>query len=67
MKQSDKRKKRIVTIGSVMIEWHEDFRLYLISYNSLAHFKPDVLSKVNLLNFSITPSGLMDQMLSIAV
>ena len=58
--------KRIELDGNV-INWNDDFYIYLVSYDSAPHFKPDILSKVNLLNFAITPEGLLDQLISVVV
>jgi len=40
-------------------------RLYLVSNLNNPHYLPEVLTKVTLLNFTITYEGLKDQMLSL--
>ena len=46
---------------------HPNFRLYMITSLSNPHYTPSILTKVTLINFTITPEALKDQMTSILV
>ena len=48
-------------IGDAVVEYNPDFRLYLVTELRNPHFAPEVAVKVTLLNFTITPEGLQDQ------
>ena len=50
-----------ILIGDSVIEYNPDFRLYLVTELRNPHFAPEVAVKVTLLNFTITPEGLQDQ------
>jgi dynein heavy chain len=52
-----------IKIGDDVIEYNNDFRLYLTTKLRNPHYSPEASVKVTLLNFFITPSGLEDQML----
>ncbi|EAR99019.2 dynein heavy chain 7, axonemal protein (macronuclear) [Tetrahymena thermophila SB210] len=52
-------------IGQVFIDYNENFRFCLVNYQQNPHYTPDLLSKVCLLNFKITPDAMKDQMISI--
>ncbi|CUG85918.1 dynein heavy chain, putative [Bodo saltans] len=62
--------KRLVKEGTsytVMIdeavEWNANFKLYITTKLPRPHYRPEVSTKVNLINFMITPQGLQDQLL----
>jgi dynein heavy chain, axonemal len=48
-----------------VVEYSDDFRIYLFTNLKQPHYSPEVLMKINLLNFNITKLALKDQMLSI--
>ena len=50
-----------ILIGDSVVEYNPDFRLYLVTELRNPHFAPEVAVKVTLLNFTITPEGLQDQ------
>jgi len=54
-------------IGGEIIEWDPKFRLYMVTQLRSPRFSPEVAVKVTLLNFSITPEGLLDRLLGILV
>eukprot|EP00940_MAST-03C_sp_MAST-3C-sp2_P000489 g489.t1 len=54
-------------IGDKTVEYSPKFRFYITTKLRNPHYLPEVAVKVTLLNFMITPSGLEDQLLSIAV
>ena len=44
-----------------MIDYNEDFRLFLTTRNSAAEIPPDALSIISEINFSTTRAGLTSQ------
>jgi len=56
-----------VNIGDSVVEYHDDFKLYLTTKLPSPHYAPEVSTKVVLVNFTITPVGLQDQLLGITV
>ena len=56
-----------IILGSNVIEYNSDFRLYLITTLPNPHYMPEIMTKITLINFSITNEGLKDQLLSILV
>lgn len=57
----------MISLGSNLVDYNSDFRLYLITSLPTPHFPPEVQTKVTLLDFSITSDGLLDQLLSLLV
>ncbi|TPX60170.1 hypothetical protein SpCBS45565_g07578 [Spizellomyces sp. 'palustris'] len=56
-----------IRLGDAVIEWSDNFRLYITTKLRNPHYLPEVAVKVSLLNFMITPEGLEDQLLGIVV
>jgi hypothetical protein len=54
-------------LGSSTVPYHRAFRLYLTTSLDNPHYLPEVSTKVTLLNFIVTPSGLTDQLLGLVV
>jgi dynein heavy chain len=54
-------------LGDSIIEYNENFRLYITTKLRNPHFLPEVSTKVTILNFMITYEGLWDQLLGIVV
>ena len=50
-----------------ILEYNKDFRLYITTRLRNPHYLPELAVKVSLLNFTITPQGLQDQLLGIVV
>eukprot|EP00742_Colponemidia_sp_Colp-10_P007220 GILJ01007760.1.p1 GENE.GILJ01007760.1~~GILJ01007760.1.p1 ORF type:complete len:2640 (-),score=434.68 GILJ01007760.1:74-7498(-) len=57
----------LMKIGEKLITYNSSFRFYMTSKLPNPHYTPEVSVKVTLLNFTITPSGLEDQLLGIVV
>lgn len=57
----------MIQIGDGMVEYHQDFQLYLTSKLRNPHFLPEVTTKVLVINAAITLQGLEDQLLGIVV
>lgn len=56
-----------VKLGDSIIEYNNDFRLYITTKLRNPHYVPEVSVKVTLINFIITAQGLENQVLSITV
>ncbi|GFR46074.1 hypothetical protein Agub_g7539 [Astrephomene gubernaculifera] len=57
----------VVRLGDNLVEYSHDFRLYMTTTLRNPHYLPETAVKVTLLNFMITPEGLTDQLLGVAV
>jgi len=57
----------VMKIGDNTIPYHPDFKFYLTTKLPNPHYAPETAVKVTLLNFTITPEGLEDQLLGIFV
>ncbi|XP_047365165.1 dynein axonemal heavy chain 3-like isoform X3 [Vespa velutina] len=56
-----------IKFGENVLEYNSNFRFYITTRLRNPHYLPDVVVKVTLLNFMITPQGLQDQLLGIVV
>lgn len=56
-----------IKFGEKVIEYADDFRLYMTSRLSNPHYAPRITTKVNLINFMITFESLKEQLLNIVV
>jgi len=56
-----------VKVGEKMVPYSPDFHLYMTTNLPNPHYAPELQVKVTLLNFTITPVGLQDQMLGVVV
>nr|XP_033343017.1 dynein heavy chain 7, axonemal [Megalopta genalis] len=56
-----------IKIGDSIVEYSDDFRFYITTKLRNPRYLPEVVVKVTLLNFMITPIGLEDQLLGIVV
>jgi dynein heavy chain len=54
-------------VGDAVFEYSADFRLYVTSKLRNPHYLPETAVKVTLLNFTLTPEGLGDQLLGVVV
>ena len=57
----------MLKLGDEAVEYHEDFRLYITTKLPSPHYTPEISTKVVVINFTITPAGLTDQLLGITV
>lgn len=58
---------RVLRFGEQDIEYSDQFKFYMTTKLRNPHYLPEIQVKVTLLNFSITPEGLEDQLLGIVV
>ena len=57
----------MIKLGDAVIPYHEDFKFYITTKLPNPHYTPEVSTKVTLVNFTLSPSGLEDQMLALVV
>lgn len=50
-------------IGNTDIEYDKQFRFYMTTKMANPHYLPEICIQVTLTNFTVTPSGLEDQLL----
>jgi len=53
----------VIKLGDAVIPYHDDFQLYITTKLPNPHYTPEVSVKVTLVNFTLAPSGLQDQLL----
>lgn len=53
----------LIRIGSTDIEYNSNFKFYMTTKLANPHYLPEICIKVTLVNFTVTPSGLEDQLL----
>ncbi|EDL24804.1 mCG3819, partial [Mus musculus] len=64
LKQTYKQQGNIVLkLGDTVIPYHEDFRMYITTKLPNPHYSPEISTKLTLINFTLSPSGLEDQLL----
>lgn len=57
----------VIKLGDAIIPYHEDFKFYITTKMPNPHYTPEVSTKVTLVNFTLSPKGLEDQLLGIVV
>lgn len=57
----------VVSLGDKVIDYNESFRLYLVTRNPSPPLAPDALAIVNVVNFTVTKSGLEGQLLGVTI
>ncbi|KAJ1570091.1 Dynein heavy chain 1, axonemal [Nowakowskiella sp. JEL0078] len=57
----------VIKVGDSILPYHEDFRFYITTKLPNPHYSPETSATVTLLNFTLAPSGLEDQLLAIVV
>jgi len=62
-----KGKKMYVKLGDSEVEFHKNFRLFLHTKLSNPHYPPEIQAETTLINFTVTSSGLEDQILALVV
>lgn len=53
----------LIRLGDSDIDYDKNFRFYMTSKLSNPHYLPEVCIKVTIINFTVTKSGLEDQLL----
>lgn len=57
----------LIRIGDQEIDFSASFNMFMVTRDSSCTFTPDLCSRVTFLNFTITPSSLQNQILSIVL
>uniref|UniRef100_A0A1Y1N3H8 Dynein heavy chain coiled coil stalk domain-containing protein n=3 Tax=Photinus pyralis TaxID=7054 RepID=A0A1Y1N3H8_PHOPY len=57
----------VVKLGDVIVPYNNEFELYITTKLPNPHYTPEVSIKVLLVNFTLVPSGLQDQLLGLVV
>lgn len=57
----------MIKLGDAIVPVHDDFKLYITSNLPNPSYSPETFSIVSVVNFTLAPSGLEDQMLAIVV
>ena len=60
-------KTRYLKLGDKEIAWHKNFKLILHTKLSNPHYPPEIQAETTLINFTVTQSGLEDQLLNLVV
>ncbi|KAK2862487.1 hypothetical protein Q5P01_002020 [Channa striata] len=53
----------VLKLGDSIIPYHESFKMYMTTKLPNPHYSPEVSTKVTLINFTLSPSGLRDQLM----
>ena len=62
-----KGKTKYIKMGDNELVLHPDFNLFLHTKLSNPHYPPEIQAECTLINFTVTESGLEDQLLSLVV
>jgi dynein heavy chain len=57
----------VIKLGDSVIPYHDEFKFYITTKMPNPTYTPEVSTKVTLVNFTLSPSGLEDQMLGLVV
>lgn len=59
--------QKIIKLGEKEVDWNDKFKLYMTSKLPNPIFDPSAFGKTTVINYSVTPGGLQDQLLSIVL
>ena len=57
----------VIKVGDSILPYHEDFRLYITTALPNPAYSPEISATVTLVNFTLAPIGLEDQLLALVV
>lgn len=57
----------VVSIGDKTIDYNENFQMFLVTRHPTPDIPPDAISLLNIVNFTVTRSGLEGQLLALAI
>ncbi|XP_076846923.1 dynein axonemal heavy chain 1 isoform X2 [Brachyhypopomus gauderio] len=64
LKQTFKQQgSTVLKLGDTVIPYQDDFKMYITTKLPNPHYSPEISTKVTLINFTLSPSGLEDQLL----
>jgi len=55
--------RKLLRLADQDLDWNDNFRLFMTTKLTNPHYMPELSVKVTLLNFTVTPKGLEDQLL----
>jgi dynein heavy chain len=58
---------QVIKLGDNVIPYHSDFKLYITTKLPNPHYTPEIYAMLTIVNFTLAPSGLEDQLLGIVV
>jgi dynein heavy chain len=59
--------QKMITLDDKAIPWDDNFRLYMTSKLANPHYSPEVMGKLQIINYSVTLGGLENQLLNVVV
>ena len=59
--------RKYVRLGDKLVEFNEDFKLFITTRMSNPHYSPEICTKTLIVNFAVKQKGLEDQLLGIVV
>jgi dynein heavy chain, axonemal len=59
--------QRAIIIDEKIVPWDDNFRLYMTSKLANPHYSPEIMGKVQIINYSVTIGGLENQLLNVVV
>ena len=57
----------LIKFADGLKNYNTDFQFYITTKISKPHYSPEICVKVNMINFMVTPEGLLDQITSVIV
>jgi len=57
----------VIRFGDGMKNYSLDFQFYITTKISRPHYSPEICVKVTMINFIVTPEGLLDQITSVTL
>ena len=57
----------VIKVGDSILPYHDDFKFYITTKLPNPHYSPETSATATLLNFTLAPNGLEDQLLAIVV
>ncbi|KAJ3337634.1 hypothetical protein HDU93_000777, partial [Gonapodya sp. JEL0774] len=57
----------VIKVGDSILPYHDDFRFYITTKLPNPHYSPEVSATITLVNFTLAPIGLEDQLLALVV
>lgn len=53
----------VIKLSDGLVPWNPEFNFYITTKMANPHYLPEICIKVTLINFTVTPEGLEDQLL----
>jgi dynein heavy chain len=59
--------QKMITLDDKAVPWDDGFRLFLTSKLANPHYSPEIMGKVQIINYGVTQQGLENQLLNVVV